>query len=528
MAARYWVRNAVGNWNSTANWSSSSLATVGGASVPGTADTVFFSANSQNGQCTINVSPTVVSVNMTGFTGTIIFNGSGYITITGTGTPYIQPFSANFIRTGSSITNTNIYFAGTTSATKTLNIANSNSAGALNYVINASGTYAFTDYARVKNLYAYTPITINTHLNVNGYLYCLSPISSGFIYHTNLNSQIAASSMVSGTQYVIITTGTTNFTSYGSTSNTLNTAFIANGPGTGTGTVIEPIFLGALTSNSGSSFSYYINDTSYTTNPIILASNITFLGTSSFNVYGGFFTNRDAYGSVASLSFQGGSSYFNYDFSSTAYMNIKIYNTGNPNGYELSIYGSNNFRGCSPSASVVADFSSARIEIAYGGSGGTTTVNIPNGTVIGELKGNFLSSNINTLAVTGTNISFYKLNLAWLVANSNIQTIVFDSGATIKVGEIDNSLYGPAVNSVITSSGGSGAPFTLNKLGGGCGYFAGKTIKNCTGTPTNAWCANTDTVTYNAGYFGRNVNGGGNSGIVFNQFPALGGFNEFF
>jgi hypothetical protein len=67
---------------------------------------------------------------------------------------------------------------------------------------------------------------------------------------TNINgffatggSIINANTIISGKQYIIITSGNTNFITFGSTSNTVNTIFTANtaGSGPGTGTVLENV-----------------------------------------------------------------------------------------------------------------------------------------------------------------------------------------------------------------------------------------------------------------------------------------------
>ena len=84
MANRYWVTGGTGDWNSTTNWS----ATTGGASgasVPGSADTAAFDANSGSGTVTLDISPTIQTLNCTGFTGTLAF-GTNTITLNATGT----------------------------------------------------------------------------------------------------------------------------------------------------------------------------------------------------------------------------------------------------------------------------------------------------------------------------------------------------------------------------------------------------------------------------------------------------------
>ena len=100
MANRYWVTGGTGNWNSTTNWS----ATTGGASgasVPGSTDAALFDASSGAGTATLDISPTVQTLTMTGFTGTLAFGTNtislnstgtiftGVLTMTVTGTPLI-------------------------------------------------------------------------------------------------------------------------------------------------------------------------------------------------------------------------------------------------------------------------------------------------------------------------------------------------------------------------------------------------------------------------------------------------------
>lgn len=104
MADRYWV-GGTANWDGTAGtkWATTS-GSAGGASVPTTADDVFFDASS-TGTCTIATGNTgAKSINCTGFTGTITgteaisvagsitlvagqtYTHTGTVTLTGTGT----------------------------------------------------------------------------------------------------------------------------------------------------------------------------------------------------------------------------------------------------------------------------------------------------------------------------------------------------------------------------------------------------------------------------------------------------------
>jgi hypothetical protein len=100
MALRYWVSGGTGNWNSTTNWSTSSGG-ASGASVPGTSDDAVFDANSGAGNAIINVATAnVISINFTGFTGTLRVNntlsassvtlGTGMSFDTTSGTPILR------------------------------------------------------------------------------------------------------------------------------------------------------------------------------------------------------------------------------------------------------------------------------------------------------------------------------------------------------------------------------------------------------------------------------------------------------
>lgn len=81
MANRYWVAGGTGNWNSTTNWSTASGG-ASGASVPSTSDAALLDASSGSGTVTLDISPTIQSLNCVGFTGTLAF-GSQNITLNG-------------------------------------------------------------------------------------------------------------------------------------------------------------------------------------------------------------------------------------------------------------------------------------------------------------------------------------------------------------------------------------------------------------------------------------------------------------
>jgi hypothetical protein len=80
VASRFFVGNGT-NWNSTGSWSTSSGG-ASGASVPGSADDVFFDANSP-GNCTITASTSFGTLDCTGFTHTLTHNSAVTLTVSG-------------------------------------------------------------------------------------------------------------------------------------------------------------------------------------------------------------------------------------------------------------------------------------------------------------------------------------------------------------------------------------------------------------------------------------------------------------
>jgi len=101
MANKYWAAGVSGNWNSILSWSDFATGTPAGALVPGAGDAAIFNAASGSVTATLDISPTVQTLTMTGFTGTLAFgtktislNSTGTIftgatTMTVTGTPLI-------------------------------------------------------------------------------------------------------------------------------------------------------------------------------------------------------------------------------------------------------------------------------------------------------------------------------------------------------------------------------------------------------------------------------------------------------
>jgi hypothetical protein len=86
MANRFWVTGGNGNWNSTTNWSTSTGG-ASGASVPSSSDAAIFDASSGAGTAVLDISPTIQTLNFSGFTGTFNFQTNN-ISVNSTGTVF--------------------------------------------------------------------------------------------------------------------------------------------------------------------------------------------------------------------------------------------------------------------------------------------------------------------------------------------------------------------------------------------------------------------------------------------------------
>jgi len=476
MANRYWVRNAVGNWNNTANWSTSSAATTGGASVPTTGDVALFNANALAGNCTVDISPTVQSVNMTGYTGTLTFNSAGnFITITTTGTIFTGSTSATIVRSGSSVNGTNIRTLGTTTATKTITTGAVSESNALNFDISGVGTYALGTGSFGSLIINAT--TTFTSITVYGdYRHTSQTVApnSGTIITMLSSVSVAATAMVVGTTYTITGVGTTDFTLYGAAENIPNTVFVATGSGTGTGTVTPTRFITSASNN----FSQIIIGNGSIRGCVALSSVQGFDG--GLQIVSGFFNNR-GYGIIMNSG--------SFDYNNSFSRNIKI--THNPATAVSGVYtissGSGSFVGSNFNSTV--DFSTAILNFVPGIN---KSYVFSYGMVVGSVRianNGFLNPTVN---LGGDNITFKTLDISQTVSGGYRTTVTFDSGANVYVGNLKIYSVPTSINiSKLIKSSSSGTPFTLNKIGGGCDYFPNTTIQDCTGAPANTWYANT-------------------------------------
>ena len=146
MASRYWV--STGNWSSTntANWSTSSGG-AGGASVPTSADDVFFTDSS--GNCTVasGYTPQCLTANFTGYAYPNSFTGSGQpVQIAGTsGTVFTGGSTAAFFSVTFEITSTG-------ASTISLQLPLTNATDFLPSFSFTGGTYSLNLPSKVQDL----------------------------------------------------------------------------------------------------------------------------------------------------------------------------------------------------------------------------------------------------------------------------------------------------------------------------------------------------------------------------------------
>jgi len=138
MANKYWAAGVSGNWNSITSWSDFATGTPAGALVPGAGDAAIFNAASGTVTATLDISPTVQTLTMTGFTGTLAF-GTNTISLNSTGAIFTGA-------TTMTVTGTPLIICTNSSATaRTINPGLVTEANAISFRITAgTGTVTFT------------------------------------------------------------------------------------------------------------------------------------------------------------------------------------------------------------------------------------------------------------------------------------------------------------------------------------------------------------------------------------------------
>jgi hypothetical protein len=169
MANRYWAAGVSGNWNDTASWSSSATGTPAGASVPGSSDAAIFNAASGTVTATLDISPTVQTLTMTGFTGTLAF-GTNTISLNSTGTVFTGATTMTVTGTPLIILNNNTASARTvtpTAVTEANSISFRIISGTGSMVVTA-GTVRDLDFTNGTNPTGFAGNVTNTAITIYG------------------------------------------------------------------------------------------------------------------------------------------------------------------------------------------------------------------------------------------------------------------------------------------------------------------------------------------------------------------------
>jgi len=146
VANKYWAAGVSGNWNSILSWSDFAIGTPAGALVPGAGDAAIFNAASGTVTATLDISPTVQTLTMTGFTGTLAF-GTNTISLNSTGTVFQGA-------TTMTVTGTPLIILTNNSATaRTLQPATVTEANSISFRITAgTGTLSLGSPSSYRNL----------------------------------------------------------------------------------------------------------------------------------------------------------------------------------------------------------------------------------------------------------------------------------------------------------------------------------------------------------------------------------------
>lgn len=193
MADRYWVGGA-GTWNATntTNWSATSGG-AGGASVPTSADNVFFNGSSGAGTVTIGASVNSLSLDCTGFTGTL--SGSNLLNVYGSLT----------LATSMTYSATGTVFFLATSGSWTVNAAGK-TLGAVNFQTGASAA-SWTLSAALASSGSLS-VTGGT-LNTAGFAVTATSLWSGGTNTRAISLGASTVTLSSGTPLSLATTGLT-------------------------------------------------------------------------------------------------------------------------------------------------------------------------------------------------------------------------------------------------------------------------------------------------------------------------------
>lgn len=376
MASRFWV-GGTGTWdNSTTTHWSATTGGAGGASVPGSADSVTFDASSGAGTVTPNYNMTVTSITMGAFTGTLDFSANNNSPTMG-------------------------FFSNSGTATRTLNMGN--------------GTWSITSNNGTEwNQATITGLTFNANSSTLQFTYAGSATTRtlGMGALTYNNFSITAGSDIIAMTGTPVFLGNFNTTGFTGTFGKSNISMTVTGNFTiGTGSTWTSTG-GSITFNTTGTTTITTNGVSLSTTGITisgvggtfnLGSALTFSGAVAFTLTNGSFSSGNFTMNIPSLSssnsntrsFTLGTSTVNvtgnWNFSTITGLTASMASsTLNLSGANLSFtggsqaYGTVNVTG--GGATVLGSASNTYVTFSYTGvgSGDTLTLN-QNQTVSGML-----------------------------------------------------------------------------------------------------------------------------------------------
>lgn len=476
MASRYWV-GGTATWDGTAGskWALTSGG-AGGQSVPTSADSVIFNANSGSGTVTIAAGAICLKLNCSGFTGTLAFGTNsielageesnifaGGTTMTVTGTPLIKLTNpGSGIRTLSTgvMSEANSISFEITAGTGNFGMSGANYLRNLIFSGTFTGNISSSDVVIYGNLTLKTGMTISTSI---GFSYTFSGsgtqviTTAGLALRNNVTFngtgtyQLAANSTFgsSANRDIILTSGTLDLNNF-----TLSHfgEFVSNGTGTraingGTTGIID---LTATTSRTIWDMSTLTGFTKIG-NPIVRASGMT--GASTQTILHG----TTAGGSEATaISFDLTATAGTFVFADTNW----IFNLNKSGGASISgaivsrnIYGSFLQPSTNSFGPLVFKSTSATARSLPTNSPYSVTVDGVGGSF--QFQGN--STVINDLTITNGSFSTngYTSRIRnFLFNNSNTKSITIN--ATMSFGDIGGSttqLVGSMVNTTLNASG---------------------------------------------------------------------------
>ena len=205
----------------------------------------FVSAGANTGAATLNINSIgAKAITKNGTTalvsGDIPLNAAIEVFYDGTQFQLLNPFAK-----------VNTFSAGTTGLTpSTSTTGDVTLAGTLAIANGGTGSTSFTQNAVIIGNGTGTPTNV-------------LPSTNGNVLSSTVGATVTAGSFVVGTQYTILTVGTTSFTAIGASANTVGVVFTATGVGSGTGTATTNVWASttapapaALSTATGSAPSY--------------------------------------------------------------------------------------------------------------------------------------------------------------------------------------------------------------------------------------------------------------------------------